>query len=37
MKISRRAKLFSSVTAFVLLISFMFSFTSSAKHMMKAR
>lgn len=31
MKISRRAKLFSSVTAFVLLISFMFSFTSSAK------
>lgn len=31
MKISRRAKLFSFVTAFVLLISFMFSFTSSAK------
>ena len=31
MKISRRAKLFSSVTAFVLLISFMFSFISSAK------
>lgn len=31
MKISRRAKLFSFITAFVLLISFMFSFTSSAK------
>ncbi len=31
MKISRRAKLFSSITSFVLLISFIFSFTSSAK------
>ena len=31
MKISRRTKLFSFITAFVLLISFMFSFTSSAK------